>query len=124
MANSIGVNVNYIMALSAYESGWDGPHAQDLNNLFGLTNAGGNDLTFGSYQASANYWVQHYGSTVAGASSIGAFVNDLLAIGYNQNINGDYYTTIVGGTLSNGKHTIGVYQSVLNAEKNCGITVN
>lgn len=36
MAKQIGVDVNFIMALSALESHWDDTHARDLGNLFGL----------------------------------------------------------------------------------------
>jgi len=114
MSTSIGVDVNFIMALSALESHWDDTHAQDLGNLFGLTNAGRENLDFrngktiseqAGYQASANYWVNHYGDRVAGAASIGEFWSDLK--GYNTK-NPKYAKTISD-----------VYDSVLQRRKDC-----
>jgi RHS repeat-associated protein len=40
MADQTGANPKYFAALSSYESGWLGNHAQGLHNPFGLTNAG------------------------------------------------------------------------------------
>ncbi len=45
MAQTANTNVDFLMALSALESGWNGPHSQELHNLFGVTNAGGSNLT-------------------------------------------------------------------------------
>jgi hypothetical protein len=103
------------MALSALESHWDDTHAQDLGNLFGLTNGGGPDLDFrndqtlspqAGYQASANYWVSHYGNMVAGATSIAAFWADL----GNYNTANPNYAQIITG----------VYNSVVQRRKDCG----
>jgi len=66
-------SVNDILALSAYESGWLGPHAQELHNLFGLTHAGGNNLTFRTYQESADLWSKNDGVYVKGITDIKAF---------------------------------------------------
>jgi RHS repeat-associated protein len=116
MANRAGVSVDYIMALSALESHWDDQHAQDLGNLFGLTNGGGPNLDFrdgetlsvwAGDQASAAYWVQHYGNLVKGASSIGAFWSDLA--NYNT-ANPNYAKSITD-----------VYNSVLQREKDCNV---
>jgi RHS repeat-associated protein len=63
MAKTANTDADFIAALSAYESGWLGPHAQDLNNPFGLTAAGGNDLSFSSYQGAADYWMNKAGKT-------------------------------------------------------------
>jgi RHS repeat-associated protein len=67
----------YILALAAYESGWLDPHNQALHNPFGLTNAGGNNINFASYQAAANYWSQNDGKYIENDASIAAFTQDL-----------------------------------------------
>jgi len=81
----------YFAALSAYESGWLGQHAQDLHNPFGLTNAGRNDLNFNSYGAAQDYWMYKAGRTgdgfadvVQGAGSISEFAQSLRDAGYNN----------------------------------------
>ncbi len=50
MADETGTDARYFAALSAYESGWLGQHAQDLHNPFGLTNAGGNERERGDQE--------------------------------------------------------------------------
>ena len=102
------------MALSALESHWDDTHAQDFGNLFGLTNGGGPNIDFrngqtvteqAGYQASANYWVNHYGSLVTGASSIDMFWKHL---GNYNTKTPDYATRIEK-----------VYKSVVLRRKQC-----
>jgi RHS repeat-associated protein len=114
MATQVRVNVDYIMALSALESHWDDTHAQDLGNLFGLTNGGGPNIDFrngetlsaqAGYQASANYWVAHYGTLVTGATSISQFWQDL---GNYNTKNPNYASTITD-----------VYNSVVQRRKDC-----
>jgi RHS repeat-associated protein len=121
MAKTLNTDANFLMALSALESGWNGQHSQDLHNLFGITNAGGPDLSFNSYQDSANYWVAQFGDRVSGDKTIGEFLDDLQNIGANRynDKDPDWQTKIEGGILSNGKNTIGTYQSVLNDRKAC-----
>ncbi len=84
-------NPAFFAALSSYESGWLGSHAQDLRNPFGLTNAGGLDLKFGSYTAAANFWLfkagrdrTGYARFVTGALTIAKFAAALQAAGYNN----------------------------------------
>jgi hypothetical protein len=130
IAKKANTDVNFIMAISAQESGWNGPHSQELHNLVGTTHAGGKDLSYSGpgYAASANAWATSYSSWVNGATNIKDFTNDLLnhKPPYNVNRYGDYYTAIVGGTFSKegpfkGAKTIGTYQSVLNYAGPCGV---
>jgi hypothetical protein len=122
MAKQLVIDAGFIMALSVHESEWNGSHAQELHNLFGLTNAGGNNLSFETYQESADYWIKHYRSAVQGAETIKEFTDALLKIGYNS-VDDDWQTKIVGGALTVGKDagktTIGTYKSVINALKQC-----
>jgi hypothetical protein len=97
------------MAVSAYESGWLGQHAQDLHNLFGLTNAGGNNLSFSTYQASANYWTQHIGPSVQGTQTFDSFFGGLMGEGYNSK------NPAYGDTLFN------VLNTVVDNEIPCGV---
>jgi len=90
MAREANTDPNFIAALSAYESAWLGPHAQELNNPFGLTKAGGNDLSFKSYADAADYWMYSagrdangYASLVSGTTTINAFLSAAQNGGYN-----------------------------------------
>ncbi len=90
MAATAGTNPDFVAALSALESSWLGPHAQELHNPFGLTKAGGNDLNFGSYQEAADYWSysagrthQGYAVVFAGITNIDEFIAAAKANGYN-----------------------------------------
>lgn len=75
LASSWSTNANFILALSAYESGWLGAHSQALQNPYGLTNAGGNDLSFNSYQQATNYWSGNDDSYIQNTTSINTEYN-------------------------------------------------
>lgn len=90
MGQTAHTNPEFIAALSAYESSWLAKHARDLRNPFGLTTAGGNNLSFPSYEAAASYWLYHAGRdrkgfarTISGVATIGEFTSALHAAGYN-----------------------------------------
>jgi hypothetical protein len=111
LAQAWKTKADFFLALSAMESGWDpvysGPtHAVPINNSFGLTQVGHNDLTFSSIQAAAAYWSSIDGQYVNGAQSINAFATNL----YPHYNTGPSWI----GTLSDG------YNSVLNRIINCG----
>lgn len=84
MAKDLTTDADFLMALSSHESGWLDKHNEGLHNLFGLTKAGGNNLNFASYQACADYWVQHYKVYVQGTSTMAAFVEGLRKLPYNS----------------------------------------
>ncbi len=77
VANQYNFDPNYLLAISAHESGWLGPHAYELNNAFGMTKAGGKNLEFNSFSESVDYWGKTFGSKVSGATSINDFINKL-----------------------------------------------
>ena len=90
MGKAADTDPDFIAALSAYESGWLGQHAQGLHNPFGLTKAGGKNLSLRSYGAAASYWLYHagrdrkgYARVVSGAKTIEAFLAALRTGGYN-----------------------------------------
>jgi RHS repeat-associated protein len=92
MASDLNTNADYIMAVSSWESGWLGTHAQELHNLFGLTNAGALNLSFPSYQASADYWSGLVVPFVSNANTMAKFIQGLKNEGYNSHAG--YYDTI------------------------------
>jgi hypothetical protein len=90
MGQEAHTNPAFIAALSAYESSWLAEHARSLHNPFGLTAAGGNDLSFPSYEAAAKYWLHHAGrehkgfaSVVRDINTIDKFAAALRDAGYN-----------------------------------------
>lgn len=124
IAKTSQTDPNFIMALSAQESGWNGKHSQQLHNLFGLTHAGGNNLGFPSYQASADYWASHFASWVQGTKTVNSFLDGLL--NHNPPYNSadpNYRVDIAGGTRNDGTTTPGTYNSVLHFKQSCGVQI-
>ena len=107
MATNLNVDPNFIFALSAYESGWYGSHAQSLNNPFGLTHAGGNDVAYDSIAQAAQYWENHVGPDVQDDQSMSQFIQDLRNEGYIS-VNGSY-----------DRNLMRTYNSVKKYSKNC-----
>jgi RHS repeat-associated protein len=75
MGSQLQINPLFIMSTALQESGWNlahvygtnsSSHGQPLNNLFGMTNAGGNNIAYPSVQASAQAWMTDWGSYLAG----------------------------------------------------------
>jgi len=96
MAIQLRTEVVFLVALSAYESGWRNSHNDALHNLFGVTNAGGNNLRYKSFQAAADDWIRRFGQYVSGAETMGQFNQGLRNVpphGYNA-VNSDYYNTL------------------------------
>jgi RHS repeat-associated protein len=115
IANSLAAtwntNANFILALSAYESGWDpvysgASHNTPINNPFGLTNAGGPDLTFPTLQDAANFWSANDGKYIQGTQTIAAFAT---AIQPHYNTKNPVWKTKL----------MQVYNSVLQRRKKC-----
>ena len=77
MAKNLDTDVDFLMALSSMESGWLDDHNQGLHNLFGVTKAGGNNLSFASYQKAAEYWIEHFGPHVKGTKTMDEFVEGI-----------------------------------------------
>ena len=132
----------FLMALALQESGWDLQHVYEtnpssggkpLNNLFGLTNAGGNNLAFPSPEASGEYFIKEWGAYLKGSKTIKEFVEKLISTpGHKWNDHPNYPISILGGVyvendkkanIKKGDHTIGTYHSVLKWLKTCGRTL-
>ncbi len=58
----------------------------------GITQAGGNNLAFDTYQACIDYWELHFGARVKGIQDLDAFIAAMKKIGYNS-VNPAYYET-------------------------------
>jgi hypothetical protein len=110
MAAKLQIDADFLLALSSKESGWLEPHNQKLRNLFGVTNAGGPNLAFVSYQKSADFWVKHFGEHVKGARTMDDFAEGLKKAHYNTK-NPKYYTEL--------KDQL---ETIIKYKKACGIT--
>jgi hypothetical protein len=77
LATRLGVPESYIIGLPAYESGYLDDHNQALNNPFGLTHGGGNNLNFPTVDDAVKNWEKLYGQQVKGATSPEDFVGRL-----------------------------------------------
>jgi RHS repeat-associated protein len=93
LAKQLNVDPLLLLALAATESGWNDQsnghpgkppqHAVDLNNPFGVTKAGGNDIHFSSLDAAFAYWAKTFGKDVQGDNGADAFLAGLQKAGYN-----------------------------------------
>jgi hypothetical protein len=77
MAADLGVHEDWLLGLSSYESGWYNAHNRALNNPFGLTRAGGNNLRFDTVQDAIELWSRTFGPQVRNASTAQEFVTKL-----------------------------------------------
>lgn len=87
MGKDLGINPLFIMSTALQESGWNLVHVygsnkssggKPLNNLFGMTNAGGNNLAYPSVLASAQAWEKTWGPYLANhPKTIQAYAADL-----------------------------------------------
>ncbi|MBV9266851.1 MAG: glucosaminidase domain-containing protein [Acidobacteriaceae bacterium] len=112
LAQKWNTDPNFILALSAYESGWDpiyagSSHKAPINNPYGLTQAGGNDLTFKSLQDATNYWSNNDGQYIKGDQNIAKFAKDLQP--HYNTANPAWQNTLVS-----------VYNAELRLRKQCG----
>jgi hypothetical protein len=104
--------VIFLLAQSSIESAWLGPHDAALHNLFGTTHAGGANINYSSYQASADAYYSNYNDYVGGTHTIDDFTTGLKQVpphGYNT-VNPNYYQSI------NDQQ-----QYVLNHAQDCGV---
>ncbi len=69
LAGQLGAPSSYLLGLSAFENGYLDPHNTALNNPFGLTQAGGNNISFTSLSSAISYFNSLYGNQIAGATS-------------------------------------------------------
>jgi hypothetical protein len=94
VADKLNTDVMFVVAHSAWESGYGGPHAKELHNLFGLTEAGGNDLRFKTYQEGADMYAAKLKPTKAfGAKTFDDYLEGAKQEGYNSATPG-YYETV------------------------------
>lgn len=96
LAKQLNTNPDFLLALSSFESGWltqDNFHNYLLKNLFGVTEGGGNNLQYASFQEAADDWAEKFGDKVRGAQTFDDFLNGLKAAGYNV-VNPQYYSKL------------------------------
>ncbi len=75
MGKQLNINPLFIMSTALQESGWDLVHVfginsssngRPLNNLFGMTRHGGNNIAYPSVEASADAWIADWSSYLTG----------------------------------------------------------
>jgi len=78
MAKTLHTDVNFLIALSAEETGWlNGSHFKH-HELFGLDSEAGTKIrSYPSFQACADDWSTRFGNDVAGSRNIDAFLSNL-----------------------------------------------
>src|ERR1039457_4394967 len=67
VAKQYNFDPNYLLAISALESGWLGPHAHELHNAFGVTKAGKNNIKLKRFSDSVEDWGRRFGAKASGA---------------------------------------------------------
>jgi hypothetical protein len=77
MAKRLEIPVEWLLGLSAHESGWLDEHNWPLRNPFGLTDAGGPNLRFNSFRSVIDYWEKLFGPRVKGAKTVDEFLDAL-----------------------------------------------
>jgi hypothetical protein len=93
MAQKLKIDVDFLIGLSAYETGWLSPPSPQQHNLFGISDAIGQARSFATYQDCANQWLKYFGQYVAGAATSNDFVSGLRRAKYNSE-NPVYYGTL------------------------------
>jgi hypothetical protein len=84
MADNLNTDVGFILALSALETGYLSSNAAlNGHNLFGASDANENPLSYSSYQASADAWVDRWGNDVRGVRDATKFFQNLVNDRYN-----------------------------------------
>lgn len=111
IASDLNIPQDYILGLVAYESGWLGDHAQQLHNDFGLTNAGGNNLSFSSYADSGDAFEQSqaWRFTDAPVTSVDQFINDLNKTPAFNSVNPNWSATLKS-VISSVDKALAVYE--------------
>src|SRR5665213_977156 len=110
LAQKLGIDETWPLGLAAYESGWLGPHARDINDPFGVTHGGGPDVRYDSLEAAIDAWKRRYGHMVQGATSAADFVRRLLLVGrYNSATKG--WAAEVLGSIRSVRHRLDSWKS-------------
>ncbi len=104
VADKLNTNIFYVIAHSAWESHYGDTHARELHNLFGLTQGGGRNLSFGSYEEGAGMYANILKNTNAfGAKTFDNYTSGLKQAGYNSATKG-YYDKVKGMLKDSMKH--------------------
>jgi hypothetical protein len=109
VAKRLGFDEDFLLTLAVHEHGWVDEHNDKLHNLFGTTQAGGNNLSYASDEAAAQSWEVHYGGAVRGSKSMADFTARLRSLGYNSKDPGyDHKMALTYSTVVKHKQMCGV----------------
>jgi RHS repeat-associated protein len=122
MGRDLGINPLFIMSSALQESGWQMVHVygtnshsngQPLNNLFGTTYAGGDNIAYPSLAASAQAWEQSWGPYLGNdPQTIQAYAADLTGTPHHQYNASSAYPQLLADR----------YAQLVQAVINCGVT--
>lgn len=98
LAERMGTNEDLLLVLSSMESGWLTDHNRGLHNAWGLTKAGGNNLSFDSFQQGTDFFEKNsqWGRRLQGIQTVDAFVKELLTVPKYNSVNPKYESLIRG----------------------------
>ena len=84
MASDMDTNVDFIIGLSALETGWGtSPASKNGHNLFGASDYKEVPLSYSGYQASADAWETRWAKDVRGVKDARTFYTNLVKDQYN-----------------------------------------
>ena len=93
----LDVDEDFLLALVAFEDAWgQDVHNKKLHNLFGVTQAGGNNIAFSTYEDCVAFWERTYGPKVRGIKNLDDFIVSMKRIGYNS-VNKQCYNNFRSG---------------------------
>ncbi len=91
LAAKSNVPKKFLVGLASYESGWLDDHNFKLNNLWGLTKAGHDNISFPSIEAGNLYFAHRIGPHIQNVTTIQEFFDPPKKEGYNSK-NPDYFS--------------------------------
>ena len=83
-AKRLGIPVDWLLGLSAHESGYLDTENNCLNNPLGLTDGGGLNKKFNSVDDAIAYFENRFGPYIRGAKTINQFINGLKKAHFND----------------------------------------
>ena len=110
MAQRLDMDRDLLLAIIAHEDTWGtDEHNDKLHNIFGVTNAGGPNLGYSSYQEACDYWSRKFGYRMKGVYNVDVFIEKMKEAKYNSR-DPNYYVELKDA-----------YISVVNHRKKLGL---
>jgi uncharacterized Zn-binding protein involved in type VI secretion len=96
LSKRMNTNEDLLFSLSSAESAWLDEHNRNLHNPWGLTKAGGNNLSFDSFQSATDYFENNtqWGCRLKEIDNIDDFIRELLTRPKYNSVNPQYETLL------------------------------